>query len=232
MVFERLDLHMDPNRKIPNALMFQALKASKWLLGEDGFKAIINRAEVISPGIKRYLDENKWPSENLEVGSPARYYSALSQAIEEVGAGRAQLMNIGIKTAKMGAADLGATMKAQIAILKRPPGFKWRAEKILKAMVDDLLDTIPGDRELNVIYMEIDDEKKVMRLIDRTGDTCHGRTGAKKPVCYIYRGGIVGTVELGTGYIPQVEEVMCMACGDPACVFEIDFEPARKSSKM
>lgn len=227
---EKLSLHTDQARKIQNALLYQALKASKELMGEDGFKAVINRAETFSPGMKVYLHEDGWPPPNPEQGPPASQYAALSQAVEEVGGGRAQLVKIGIETAKMGMAGLGKTMKTQLAFLRKLPGFKWRAEVILKAMVDDLLDSSPGDRELHTIYVELDNERRVIRLIDRTGDTCHRRTGAQAPVCHLYRGGIIGAVEQATGYTPSVEEVMCMACGDPACVFEIDFEPARKST--
>ncbi len=232
MAIQKLDLHTDPHRKIQNALLYQALKASKDLIGEKGFRAVINRADALSPGMKMYLDQQKWPPENAQWGPPARHYAALCQAVEEVGGGRAQLVNIGIETARMGMNGLGPSMKTQLAVLKRLPGFKWRAEMILKAMVDDLLDSSPGDRELHTIYMETDDEKKVIRLVDRTGDTCHGRTGVDHPVCHLYRGGIIGAVEQATGYIPSVKEVMCMACGDPACVFEVGFEPQRKSSKM
>lgn len=228
-MIERLDFHIDPHRKIQNALLFQALKASKDLLGDTGFKAVMNRAERLSPGMKVYLDEDKWPPPDSEPGPPAQHYSALSQAIEEVGGGRAQLVRIGVETAKMGMSGLGPSMKAQLSILKRLPGFKWRAETILKAMVDDLLDSSPGERELNTIYVETDDERRVIRLVDRTGDTCHGRTGALTPVCHLYRGGIIGAVEQATGYIPSVKEIMCMACGDPACLFEVGFEPVRKS---
>lgn len=228
---EKLNLHTDPSRKMQNALLFQALKASEELIGEDGFRVVMNRAEAITPGMNVYLDKDKWPAQNAEPGSPASHYSALSQAVKEVGGGRAQLVRIGIETARMGAHDLGKTMRAQLAILKILPGFRWRAEAILKAMVDDLLDSSPGDRELNALYVETDHEEKVIHLVDRTGDTCHGRTGAESPVCHLYRGGIIGAVELATGYIPSVKEVICMACGDPACIFEIDFEPQRKSSK-
>lgn len=226
---ESLPFHTDPQRKIQNALLFQALKASKELMGEDGFKAVINRAEALCPGMKIYLDEDKWPPETPEPGPLARHYQAFSQAVEEVGGGRAQLVNIGIKTAKMGANGLGVSMKAQLVVLRKLPGFKWRVETILKAIAEDLMNSIPGDRDLTAIYVETDDEKKVIRLVDRTGDTCHERTGAAKPVCHLYRGGIIGAVEQATGFVPSVEEVMCMACGDPACVFEIGFEPVRKS---
>ncbi len=229
---EKLTFHTDPKRTIQNALLYQALKASKELLGSDGFRAVINRAEIISSGMKIYLDEEEWPPETVEQGPLAEHYSALSQAIEEVGGGRAQLVNIGIRTAEMGMDGLGPAMRTQLSILKRLPGFKWRIETILKAVIDDLLNSIPGDRESNAIYLEVDDRKKVFRLVDRTGDTCHGRTGCRKPVCHLYRGGIIGAVELATGFIPSVDEVMCMACGDPACVFEVRFEPARKSSKV
>ncbi len=226
---ESLPFHRDPRRKIQNALLFQALKASKELMGEDGFRVVINRAEILCPGMKVYLDEDKWPPETSEPGPPARHYSAFSQAVEEVGGGRAQLVNIGIKTAKMGANGLGVSMKAQLAVLRKLPGFKWRVETILKAVAEDLMNSIPGDRDLTAIYVETDDEKKVIRFVDHTGDTCHERTGAEKPVCHLYRGGIIGAVEQATGFVPSVEEVMCMACGDPACVFEIGFEPVRKT---
>ena len=173
---EKLSLHTDPSRKIQNALLFQALKASKELMGEDGFRAVIIRSDTITPGMKIYLDEKNWPPPTPDQGPFASHYSALSQAIEEVGGGRAQLVRIGIETAKMGLSGLGVSMKAQLNILKKLPGFKWRAELILKAMVEDLLNSSPGDRELNTLYVKTDDEKKVIHLVDRTGDTCHGRT--------------------------------------------------------
>ncbi|MBU7017723.1 MAG: hypothetical protein HXS44_09450 [Theionarchaea archaeon] len=226
---EKLNLHTDPSRKIQNALLLQALKASKELMGEDGFGAVINRADNIIPGMKVYLDEGNWPPPTPDQGPFASHYSALSQAIEEVGGGRAQLVRIGVETARMGIIDLGVSMKAQLSVLKKLPGFKWRAELILKAMVDDLLNSSPGDRELNTIYVKTDDKKRVIQLVDRTGDTCHGRTGAETPVCHLYRGGIIGAVEQATGYIPSVKEVTCMACGDPACIFEVEFEPVRKT---
>ena len=229
LLMKKLSFHTDQTRKIQNALLFQALRASKELMGEDGFRAVMNRADSYSPGMKEYLKEDNWPPPTPEWGPPASHYSALSQAIEEVGGGRAQLVRIGIETARMGISGLGAAMKAQLTVLKKLPGFKWRTELILKAMVDDLLNASPGDRELNTIYVETDDTEKVIRLIDRTGDTCHGRHGAETPVCHLYRGGIIGAVELATGYIPSVKETKCMACGDPACVFEVGFEPVRKS---
>lgn len=227
---EKLPFHTDPTRKIQNALFFQALKASRELLGEDGFKAVIHRAEILCPGMGTYLEEGRWPPENERAETPARHYSALFQAIEEVGGGRAQLVKIGIETAKMGAAGLGVAMKAQLTILKRLPGFTWRAEAILKAVAEDLMSSIPGDLALNAIFVESDHEKKVIRLVDRTGDTCHERTGARTPVCHIYRGGIIGTIQQATGVIPSVKEVRCMACGDPACVFEIGMEPVGKNA--
>jgi predicted hydrocarbon binding protein len=228
---EKLPFHTDPDRKIQKTLLYQALKASRELLGEDGFRAVINRCERICPGMGIYCDDAHWPPPTPEWGPPARHYSALSQAIEEVGGGRAQLVRIGIETAKMGITDLGAAMKAQLTILKRLPGFKWRAETILKAMVDDLLDSCPGDRELNAIYVKTDEKRKVISLVDRTGDTCHRRTGATAPVCHLYRGGIIGAVEQATGYIPNVTEIMCMACSDPACIFEVDFDPVQKAGR-
>jgi hypothetical protein len=226
---ERLSFHTDPHRKIQNALLYQALKASKELMGEKGFKAVIIRADTLSPGMKKYLDEDRWPPQDPEQGPPARHYSALSEAIEDVGGGRAQLVNIGIETAKMGMEGLGPAMKTQVTVLRKLPGFNWRTTAILKAMADDLLDTSPGDRELNTIYVEVNNQKKVINLVDRTGDTCHGRTGCTIPVCHLYRGGIIGAVTLATGFVPAVRETACMACGDPACVFEIDFNPLRKS---
>lgn len=231
MTFERLGLHTDPKRMLPNVYMFQALKASRDLLGEDGFKAVINRAAVIIPEMNTYHQEEKWPPGNVELGIKASYYSTLFRAIEETGGGRAQLVDIGIRTAHMGLEGLGPAMKASLGILKKLPGFRWRAGVVLKAMADDLMDVFPGDREMKTIIYEEDEAKNVFRFTDRTGDTCWGRQGQDRPVFHVYRGGIIGAIQLATGYKASVKEVTCMACDDPACVFEIDFEPTGKSEK-
>jgi hypothetical protein len=227
---EKLGLHTDPTRMVPNAYLYQALFASQELLGSDGFDAMVRHAETILPGMGRYHEVENWPPGDMELGTPARHYSAIFQAVEQVGGGRAQMVNIGIKTAQMGFAGLGPTMKATLSILKRLPGYRWRVETLLKAMADDLLDASPGDREKQAIRVEADHEKRVFRFIDRTGDSCHGRNGESAPVCHVYRGGIIGAVKLGTGLPPRVKEVMCMATGADACIFEVDFEPEGKGA--
>ena len=221
---ERLDLHMDPNRMVPNAYLYQALAASRELLGKDGFAAVIKRAGVILPVMGQYLDENSWPPADMEPATPARHFSGIFQAIEEVGGGRAQMVNIGIRTAQMGFEGLGPAMKATLSVLKKLPGFQWRAETVLKAMADDLLDASPGDREKQAIRVVTDKEKRAILFIDRTGDSCHGRNGVHTPVCHVYRGGIIGAVKLATGKVARVVETACMAAGDNACVFEVGFE--------
>jgi predicted hydrocarbon binding protein len=229
MTVEKLSLHTDPKRMLPNVYMSQALKASRDLLGEDGFKAVINRAGVILPEMTIYHMEEKWPPPTVDLGIKASHYSTLFRAIEEAGGGRAQLVDIGIRTASMGFEGLGPAMKTSLTILKKLPGFRWRAGVVLKAMADDLMDVFPDDRKMNTITFEEDDEKKVFRFTDRTGDSCWGRKGQAKPVCHVYRGGIIGAIQMATGQKAGVKEVSCMACDDPACVFEIDFEQASKT---
>ena len=176
----------------------------------------------------KYHDEKNWPPANTDIEIKAVYYSTLFRAIEEGGGGRAQLVDIGIKTAYMGLEGLAPAMKTSLTVLKKLPGFRWRAGVVLKATADDLMDFFTGDRELGTILLQEDDDKGVFRFIDSTGDSCWGRSGQKKPVCHVYRGGLIGAIQLATGYTTSVEEVMCMACDDPACVFEIDFEPIGK----
>ena len=228
IIGERLGVHNDPKRLVPNVYFQQAFTASRELLGNDGFVAVMKRADTILPGMGRYLDEKNWPPADIELLLPARHYSAFFQAIEEVGGGRAQMVSIGMRTAQMGFAGLGPTMKATLSVLKRLPGFRWRAETVLKAMADDLMDALPGDREKEAIRVETDQEKGVILLVDRTCDECHERNGAHAPLCHVYRGGIIGAVKLATGKVAQVRETACMAMGGDACVFEIDFEPEGK----
>jgi len=228
IIGEKLDLHTNPKRLVPNVYFQQAFTASRELLGSDGFVAVMKRAEVILPGMGRYLDEKNWPPADTELVVPARHYSALFQAIEEVGGGRAQMVAIGIRTAQMGFEGLGVTMKATLSVLKKLPGFRWRAETVLKAMADDLMNVFPGDREKQAIRVQTDEQKRAILFIDRTGDACHGRNGARAPVCHVYRGGIIGAVKMATGKVPSVKESACMAVGDNACVFEIGFEAEEK----
>ncbi|MBN2224163.1 MAG: 4-vinyl reductase [Deltaproteobacteria bacterium] len=224
IIGEKLDLHNNPKRLLPNVYLHQAFNASRELLGNDGFVAVMKRADTILPGMGRYLDEENWPPADTELLVPARHYSAFFQAIEEVGGGRAQMVTIGIRTAQMGFEGLGPAMKATLSVLKRLPGFRWRAETVLKAMADDLMDVFPGDREKQAIRVETDDERRLFLFIDRTGDSCHGRNGAHSPICHVYRGAIIGAVKLATGKIPNVRESACMAAGDDACVFEVGFD--------
>ena len=224
-MYERLHFHQDPNKKILNAYLHGALLASRELLGDGGFAAVIKRAETYAPGMTAYLDERNWPAGDLDYQYPARHYSALFQAVEEVGGGRSQLVAIGIRTSEMGLAGLGPSMKAALAVMKRLPGYRWRVEAILSGMVQDMLDAAPEEKNLNAIFLETDETRKVFRYVDRTGDICHGRNGAKAPICHVYRGGFIGAIKSVTGRIPRVREVTCMAAGDPACTFEIDFEP-------
>jgi hypothetical protein len=224
IIGDKLNLHNNPDRLVPNVYFQQAFTASRELLGNDGFVAVIKHADTILPGMARYLDEKNWPPANTDLVMPARHYSAFFQSIEEVGGGRAQMVTIGMKTAQMGFDGLGTAMKATLSVLKRLPGFRWRAETVLKAMADDLMDVFPGDREMQAIRLEIDEEKKAFLFIDRTGDSCHGRNGVHTPVCHVYRGGIIGAVKMATGKIPNVKESACMAMGDNACVFEVGFE--------
>ena len=151
IIGDKLDLHNNPNRLVPNVYFQQAFTASRELLGNDGFVAVIKHADTILPGMARYLDEKNWPPANTDLVMPARHYSAFFQAIEEVGGGRAQMVTIGMKTAQMGFDGLGTAMKATLSVLKRLPGFRWRAETVLKAMADDLMDVFPGDREMQAI---------------------------------------------------------------------------------
>jgi hypothetical protein len=228
IIGERLDIRNDPKRLVPNLYLHQAFTASRELLGNDGFLAVMKRADTILPGMGRYLDEKNWPPADTELVVPARHYSALFQAIEEVGGGRAQMVTIGMRTAQMGFAGLGPAMKATLSVLKKLPGFRWRAETVLKAMADDLMDALPGDREREAIRVETDRGKGVILYVDRTCDECHGRNEAHAPVCHVYRGGIIGAVKLATGKVAQVNETACMAAGDAACVFEVDFDPEEK----
>jgi len=225
---EKLDLHDNPKRLVPNVYFQQAFTASREILGNDGFVAVMKRAETILPGMERYLDEKNRPPADTELVVPARYYSALFQAIEEVGGGRAQMVAIGMKTAQMGFEGLGAAMKATLSVLKRLPGFRWRAETVLKAMADALMDIFPGDREKEAIKVQTDEERRAILFIDRTGDACHGRNGERAPVCHGYRGGIIGAIKMATGKVVNVKETACMAVGDNGCVFEIDFDPEEK----
>ncbi len=224
-MYDRLHFHQDPNKKILNVYLHGALLASKELLGDSGFAAVIKRAEAYAPGMTAYLDERNWPADDLEFQYPARHYSALFQAVEEVGGGRSQLVAIGIKTSKLGFEGLGPSMKAALAVMKRLPGYRWRVETILSGMVQDMLNAAPEEKRLKAISLETDDARRVFRYVDRSGDICHGRNGATAPICHVYRGGFIGAIKGVTGRIPRVREVMCMAAGDPACVFEIDFEP-------
>ncbi len=224
-MYDRLHFHQDPNKMILNVYLHGALLASKELLGDSGFAAVIKRAETYAPGMTAYLDERNWPADDLKFQYPARHYSALFQAVEEVGGGRSQLVAIGIVTSKLGFEGLGPSMKAALAVMKRLPGYRWRVETILSGMVQDMLNAAPEEKRLKAISLETDEARRVFRYVDRSGDICHGRNGATAPICHVYRGGFIGAINGVTGRVPHVLEVMCMAAGDPACVFEIDFEP-------
>jgi predicted hydrocarbon binding protein len=186
------------------------LLALEDVVGKNGINALLNQA-----GLRQRI--SKYPPDNLDLGWSFEEISALSQALEQVYGsedGRDVASRAGQAWFHHALKDIGAVMGVvDLAFRVLPSGTKIKLG--LNAMAETLSKT--GDQIVRV------EEKKdhLLYQIHRCPE-CWGRT-ARVSICHANLGLVREGLRWVTGgKSARVEEVDCIAKGDPSCIFAVD----------
>lgn len=197
-----------------NKIVYATLIALEDMAGKNGLNAILNMAHLTQL-------VNNYPPDNLEREFDFADFSAINQAVEEMygarggrglalRAGRAAfegaLRNYGALT---GVNDLSFRVLPLLAKLRI--GIPAIAK--IFSQVSDQYSTLE-EREHEFIF-----------TIHRC-PVCWGRSGAKKPVCYVATGMLQeGLKTISGGYEFRVNESKCVAMDNEVCEFVIQKTP-------
>lgn len=197
----------------PNLFVRAYLEAISEVMGVGGLNPILSQA-----GLDRLVDNP--PPANMDKEFDFADYSALNGALDqmygqrgsrglELRAGRAmfsrgvQSLGVlsGVRTAAFGDLPVSAKLRAGIPALARVLG-----------QVTDQQSTVEDRGE----YIAL--------VVDRC-PVCWGRT-AQQPVCFAGRGLLEQGLEWLCGGLKfRVEEIECVAMGQPACTYAIHKDP-------
>ncbi|MBI4769602.1 MAG: hypothetical protein HY784_04105 [Chloroflexi bacterium] len=199
---------MTADTRFVNALMRQAIQSVEAVMGEKGLTVVLREA-----GLERYVGNP--PPNNLELGSTAREYGVLNQAIESFygRAGRGMLRRIGRTSFQWAVREQAALLGLAGVALKFMP-FKQKQKFILSNVAKALMDTNP---EALVVVEEQDGR---LTYTDYGCAICHLRH-SDRPACHLYVGSLEEALRWATGKDIPVEETKCKALGDPYCQFSV-----------
>jgi hypothetical protein len=197
----------------PNRLGRFYLLSLEDVLGRDGLDAVLNQAKL------RHLINN-FPLNNLDLGWSFEEMSAVNQAVEDIHgprgsgglalrAGRASLYYL--------RDDLGAVVgMSDLAFRLLPLGTK------MKVGLHAIADTLTKTSDQIVQVVEAPDS---FLFQVNFCPVCWGRT-AFSPICYAHLGLLQEGMHWATnGRHIRVEEIRCIAKGDPSCTYAVDKEP-------
>ena len=188
------------------------LLALEDVLGRNGINAILNGANL------RYRIGN-YPPDNLALGWNFEEMSALGQAIDDT-YGRQGGRGIAIRAGRAwfhhAQKDFGAVLGiSDLAFRLLPLGIKMRINMSLNAMADTFNKT--SDQ---IVRVE-EDGGRLYYHIDRCPE-CWSRTSVE-PICNTELGLLQETLHRATGGKGFfVEEILCVARGDPSCTYVIE----------
>ena len=197
----------------PNLIARIYLDALEDVMGKNGLKAILNFA-----GLSHLVDN--FPSENMRKEFDFADYSALNGALEVMygpRGGRGLELRAGRASFARGLRGLGALSGAgDLAFEVLPLSAKLKA----------------GIPAMAKVFSQVSDQKST---VEDRGDhfaytmspcpVCWGRT-ADRPICFAGR----GLLEEGLHWVSggrqfRVEEIECIAMGQPACTYAIYKDP-------
>jgi len=185
------------------------------VLGKNGVNAVLNFA-----GLKHRV--NGYPPNDLELGFEFRELSSIQQALEDmygIRGGRGLAMQAGRATFKYGLQDFeGVIGIADLALRLIPLGIKIKiGAETFVSIFNRFSDQIVVLEEFSDHYIWNNERCAV----------CWGRR-TDTPCCHL----AVGILKEGLHWVSGghdflVEEVACIATGDPACQFYIAKKPIR-----
>ena len=197
----------------PNKMGRMFLLALEDVMGKNGVNAVLNLARL------RHLINN-YPLNNLDLGWSFDEMGALNQALEDMygpRGGRGLATRAGRAGLYYALKDFAAVLGiADLAFRLLPMGMKIKIG--LNAMSETFNKT--SDQVVRV-EEEVD---HFLYYIDRC-PVCWGRK-AQTPICY----GALGLLQEGLHWVTggknvRVEEIQCIAMGQPSCVFRVEKRP-------
>lgn len=202
------------NRPLPNAALYVLFMATQEVMGEKGFRAMLNAA-----GLQEYLDN---PPTNDANAYDVTFedYARLQQAVEDFYGPRGARAIL----AQIGRVTFRYTLEQQPAIL----GLAGLALKLLpeQAKVKLLLSRVEeaSNKKTNMTaHVEEDDE--AWYFVVTTCPCVFRKRQPTGPACYTTVGVIQEALRWATGNHYMVREVKCMNLGDSECRYRIDKMP-------
>lgn len=198
----------------PNLMVRIYMQALEEVMGKNGINALLNLAKL------PHLIDN-YPPANLSKEFDFADFSALGQGIIDMygpRGGRGLALRAGRAAFADGLSKFGATAgAADLAFKVLPLGVK------LKVGLKSLAETFTKFSDQATTVEEVDDH--FVYTIHDDCPVCYGRK-SDKPTCY----GAIGILQEGLRWVSggkdfRVEEVECIATGDPNCVVHIYKEP-------
>ena len=198
----------------PNLIARIYLEAMEEVMGKNGLNAILNLA-----GLTHLIDH--YPAPNMNKEFDFADYSALNGALEDMygpRGGRGLELRAGRASFARGLQNLGPlTGVGDLTFRLLPLSTKLRV----------------GVPAMAKVFSQVSDQRST---VEDRGEyyaytmtpcpVCWGRT-AEQPICFAGRGLLEeGLHWLSGGRKFRVEEILCVAAGDPHCTYAIYKEPA------
>ena len=197
----------------PNKMGRIMLLAMEEVMGRNGVSAVLNLSRL------RYL-VNNYPSNNFDRQFSFDNLGAIQQALDEMygpRGGRGLGLRAGRMCFKYGIKEFGALLGiADLAFRVLPLGMK------LKVGLEVFAETF--NKFTDQVVRLGEDETRFLWIIERC-PVCWGRR-TDQPCCHL----AVGVLQESLCWVSrgkdfQVEEVTCIAQGDPTCTITIDKQP-------
>ena len=197
----------------PNKMGRMFLLALEDVMGKNGVNAVLNLAKL------RHLINN-YPPNNLDLGWSFGEMGALNQALDDMygpRGGKGLAVRAGRAGLYYALKDFGAVLGiADLAFRLLPLSMK------LKIGINAMAETFNKTSDQIVRVEEY--ENHFLYYIDRC-PVCWGRT-ATVPICHAGLGLLQeGLHWLTSGKNMRVEEIKCIAMGDPSCIYIIEKRP-------
>lgn len=206
---------MAEERKLfyPNKIVRIYLETLEEVMGRNGLSAVLNLAKL------PHLIDN-YPPNNLDKAFPFEDFAAINQALEDMygpRGGRGLALRASRASFDKGLKEFGAVAGVADAAFRLLP-LKVKMGMGLKAMADVF-------NRFSDQVTRVEDRGDHFAYIIEVCPVCYGRH-SDKPVCYAALGLLIeGLRWVSGGKEFDVEEVKCIAAGDPVCEFIIPKKP-------
>jgi predicted hydrocarbon binding protein len=205
---------MPEERTMPNDALRILMLAVEEVLGADGLKAVLHKAQL-----EKYIANR--PTKTLDFGATFGEYGSVEQAVEDVVGGRgakAVLLRVGRATFNYAMREQSAVLGLAGQALKMMPlPMTAKMKLLLEQMVAAANKTVNQPTRLE------EDADSFTWVVDHC--ICLYRPKHTSPCCAVTMGGLVEAMKWLTDKNFQVQEVTCMNLGADACRLRIPKNP-------